>query len=269
MKSQMKGSKMPIKIRPIEKKKKSKVDPDQKKFQENLKKFQNPKPKKMQKGGKTTQKKLDQAAKFKASKAYQNKNKKKTGLMDLIKNPIKSIKKDLSDTTKINRRAAQVAIGDPIAEKKYGTGKRTGFDKYDAYFPSGTDGSVEKPLKSYKRDKNSPNKSGFRVTKKKSGGVMKANMGRLLETFSPAYSVMKGKGPIANILGMAKGNKVDPMQTEMEKAKKLEAMRAAAKSGTQSNRMALMSSPTRMKAGGSVKKKKSIDGIATKGRTRA
>ena len=55
--------------------------------------------------------------------------------------------------------------------------------------------------------------------KKKSGGVMKANMGRLLETFSPAYSVMKGKGPIANILGMAKGNKVDPMQTEMEKAK--------------------------------------------------
>ena len=102
----------------------------------------------------------------------------------------------------------------------------------------------------------------------KNGGVMKANMGRLLETFSPAYSVMKGKGPIANMLGMAKGDKVDPMQTEMEKAKKLEAMRAAAKSGTQSNRMALMSSPTKMKAGGSVKKKKSIDGIATKGRTR-
>ena len=107
-----------------------------------------------------------------------------------------------------------------------------------------------------------------RVMKKKSGGVMKANMGRLLETFSPAYSVMKGKGPIANILGMAKGDKIDPMQTEMEKAKELEAMRAAAKSGTQSNRMALMSSPTKMKAGGSIKKKKSIDGIATKGRTR-
>ena len=126
--------------------------------------------------------------------------------------------------------------------------------------------AINDTIKSMKKDSPELMK---RVMKKKSGGVMKANMGRLLETFSPAYSVMKGKGPIANILGMAKGNKVDPMQTEMEKAKKLEAMRAAAKSGTQSNRMALMSSPTRMKAGGSIKKKKSIDGIATKGRTRA
>ena len=261
----MKGNKMPIKIVPIKKKKSPPKPPASRRIPKGITPGQ--KPKKMKKGGKTTQKKLDQNAKYLASKAYQTKNSKKSKLIDYLKDLPGTLSKDMSQTKKIRKRAAQVAVGDPIAEKKYGTGKRTG-SKSDKYFSPKTDGSVEKPLKSYKRDKNSPNKSGFRVTKKKSGGVMKANMGRLLETFSPAYSVMKGKGPIANMLGMAKGDKVDPMQTEMEKAKKLEAMRAAAKSGTQSNRMSLMSSPTRMKAGGSIKKKKSIDGIATKGRTR-
>ena len=30
--------------------------------------------------------------------------------------------------------------------------------------------------------------------------AMKANMGKLLETVSPAYSAMKGKGPISDVL---------------------------------------------------------------------
>jgi len=267
MKSQMKGNKMPIKLVPLNQNNKDdqkmrvlKKKPAKKK---ELRAKSGGSIKKMKKGGKT-QKQLDQGAKFRASKAYQSKNKKKTGLKDLIKNPIKSIKKDLSDTTKINRRAAQVAIGDPIAEKKYGTGKRTGFDKYDAYFPSGTDGSVEKPLKSYKRDKNSPNKSGFRVTKKKSGGVIKAGMGKLLETFSPAYSMMKGKGPIAEMLGMAKAKPMKAALTKEEREAQAQQQIMANKSGS-SNRMTPM---TGMMGGGSVKKKRSIDGIATKGRTR-
>ena len=120
-----------------------------------------------------SQKELDTNAKYKASKAYQSKNMKKVGLMDLIKNPIKSIKKGASDTTKIRKRAKQVASGDPIAEKKYGTGKRTG-DIMSYMYPEGVlkfkpDGSVEKPLKSYKRNIKSKNKSGFEVTKKSAG----------------------------------------------------------------------------------------------------
>ena len=35
---------------------------------------------------------------------------------------------------------------------------------------------------------------------KKKKPAMKANMGKLLETVSPAYSIMKGKGPIADAL---------------------------------------------------------------------
>ena len=176
--------------------------------------------KKMKRGGKTTQKKLDKNAKYRASVAYQTKNAPKTKGMDYLKDLPGTLSKDMSQAKQIRKRALQVAAGDPIAEKKYGTGKRTGTNM-NAYIPPSTDGSVEYRPKTTK------------LTKKKSGGVIKANMGRLLETFSPAYSIMKGKGPIANMLGMAKGNKVDPMQTEMEKAKELEAMRAAAKSGSQ------------------------------------
>ena len=103
-----------------------------------------------------------------------------------------------------------------------------------------------------------------RVKKKKSGGVIKANIGKLLETFSPAYSVMKGKGPIANMLGMAKAKPMAGLTKEEKEAKAREQIMAN-RSG-RSNRMTPM---TGMKGGGSVKKKKSIDGIATKGKTRA
>jgi hypothetical protein len=98
----------------------------------------------------------------------------------------------------------------------------------------------------------------------KNGGVIKANVGKLLETFSPAYSIMKGKGPIANMLGMAKAKPMAGLTKEEKEAKAREQIMAN-RSG-RSNRMTPM---TGMKGGGSVKKKKSIDGIATKGKTRA
>ncbi len=110
-----------------------------------------------------TQKQMNKSAKFKASKAYQFKNRKPVGIMDIIKNPLGAIKKAASNTTQVRRRAGQVAAGDPIAERKYGTGKRTG-DRISHKYPSGVfkfqpDGTVEKPLKSYK--KNPKLKSGF------------------------------------------------------------------------------------------------------------
>ena len=123
-----------------------------------------------------SQKQLDKNAKYKASKAYQLKNMEKVGLMDIIKNPIKAIKKSSSNVTTARRRAKQVAAGDPIAERKYGTGKRTG-DKMSYMYPEGVlkfkpDGSVEKPLKSYKRNPKSKNRSGFEVTNKSGGGLI-------------------------------------------------------------------------------------------------
>jgi hypothetical protein len=75
---------------------------------------------------------------------------------------------------------------------------------------------------------------------------------------------MKGKGPIANMLGMAKAKPMAGLTKEEKEAKAREQIMAN-RSG-RSNRMTPM---TGMKGGGSVKKKKSIDGIATKGKTRA
>jgi len=127
-----------------------------------------------------SQKQLDKNAKYKASNAYQLKNQKKISLMDLIKNPIKSIKKGAKDVSQARINASRVAAGIPLAEKKYGTGKRTG-DIMSYMYPEGVlkfkpDGSVEEPLKSYKKDKNSPNKSGYRTTTKKLGGGLIAGL---------------------------------------------------------------------------------------------
>ena len=88
----------------------------------------------------------------------------------------------------------------------------------------------------------------------------------MLETFSPAYSVMKGKGPISGALaslGKAAGP-LSPLgqfaKQKRDKAKKRNMeMRG-------SNRMTEMQ---RMMAGGMMKRSRSIDGIAKKGKTRA
>jgi len=105
---------------------------------------------------------------------------------------------------------------------------------------------------------------GMKNIKKKP--VQKKNIGKMLETFSPAYSVMKGKGPISGALsslGRAAGP-LSPLgqfaKQQRDKAKKRNMeMRG-------SNRMTPM---TGMMAGGPVKRKRSIDGCAKKGKTRA
>ena len=105
---------------------------------------------------------------------------------------------------------------------------------------------------------------GMKNTKKKP--VIKKNIGKMLETFSPAYSIMKGKGPISGALASL-GKAAGPMsplgsfaQQQREKAKR----RRMEMSG--SNRMTPME---KMMAGGPVKRKRSIDGCALKGKTRA
>tara|TARA_R110002096_G_scaffold190366_1_gene371478 strand:+ start:191 stop:706 length:516 start_codon:yes stop_codon:yes gene_type:complete len=99
----------------------------------------------------------------------------------------------------------------------------------------------------------------------KGGGVMRKNIGKMLETFSPSYSVMKGKGLTAEMLGMAKPKPMAAPLTKEQREAQAQQQIMANKKGT-SNRMTPM---TGMMAGGPVKRKRSIDGCAMKGKTRA
>ena len=116
---------------------------------------------------------------------------------------------------------------------------------------------------------------GGSVMKKSYGGSMSAkkpvqrkNIGKMLETFSPAYSMMKGKGPIASMLGMEKAQPTAvPLSKEEQEAKAKQQIMAN-RTGA-SNRMTPMTPAAGMKNGGRVGKSRSIDGIASRGKTRA
>ena len=102
--------------------------------------------------------------------------------------------------------------------------------------------------------------------------VIKKNIGKMLETFSPAYSVMKGKGPISGALAKLGKTGMSPIGSlaldKREEAKKRKMAMAAGRNAGNSgnNRMTPM---TGMMAGGPLKRKRSIDGCAMKGKTRA
>ena len=92
--------------------------------------------------------------------------------------------------------------------------------------------------------------------------VQKKKIGKLLETFSPAYSIMKGKGPISNLVASGLGGVALKPFAEKQRAKRKK--RDMEMRG--SNRMTEMQ---RMMAGGPIKRKRSIDGCAMRGKTRA
>jgi len=111
---------------------------------------------------------------------------------------------------------------------------------------------------------------GMKNIKKKP--VIKKNIGKMLETFSPAYSIMKGKGPISGIAAALGKTGMSPIGSlaldKREEAKKRKMAMAGANQMTplSSNKMTEMQ---RMYAGGPLKRTKSIDGCAIKGKTRA
>jgi hypothetical protein len=137
--------------------------------------------------------------------------------------------------------------------------------------PSAGAGNVKKD----ERKRNVPinKKTGGPLTQKKKP-VQRKNIGKMLETFSPAYSIMKGKGPTSKIASALGKTGLSPIGSlamdKREEAKK----RSMAMSGANrmssadsgSNRMTPM---TGMMAGGPVKRSRSIDGCAMKGKTRA
>ena len=104
---------------------------------------------------------------------------------------------------------------------------------------------------------------GMKNIKKKP--VIKKNIGKMLETFSPAYSLMKGKGLTAEALGMTKAKPMAGPLTKEQREAQAQQQIMANKTG-KSNRMTSMS---KMMAGGPLKRKRSIDGCAMKGKTRA
>ena len=92
--------------------------------------------------------------------------------------------------------------------------------------------------------------------------LARKNVGGFLETFSPAYSIAKGKGPIGEAVRGGKGMGVLGLLAEAAKKKKAPSDKIKADP---------MAGADRMAGGGKVGKSKrtrSIDGIATRGKTR-
>ena len=117
--------------------------------------------------------------------------------------------------------------------------------------------------KEFSKSVSNANKKAMKNIKKKP--VIKKSIGKMLETFSPAYSIMKGKGLTAEMLGMAKPKPMAGPLTKEQREAQAQQQIMANRKGT-SNRMTPM---TGMMAGGPLKRKKSIDGCAMKGKTRA
>ena len=88
-----------------------------------------------------------------------------------------------------------------------------------------------------------------------------ANMGKFLETFSPAYSIAKGKGPIGEAVRGGKGMGLLGLAAKAADKNK----KPVGSQAMQANQMQGMA---RMKSGGAMKRKRPIDGICSKGKTK-
>jgi hypothetical protein len=92
----------------------------------------------------------------------------------------------------------------------------------------------------------------------------KKNVGGFLETFSPAYSIAKGKGPISEMASKIPGLGLAGMVGKLAKKQRK-------KAGSDAMKAEGMAGADRMSGGGKVVKSRrtrSIDGIATRGKTR-
>ena len=98
----------------------------------------------------------------------------------------------------------------------------------------------------------------------KGNRMKKKNVGGFLETFSPVYSVAKGRGPISDALsalGPVAGLSGLAAREQQRKRKKKDA-------GSEAMKATGMAGADRMSMGGAVKRSRPIDGIAAKGKTK-
>ena len=102
------------------------------------------------------------------------------------------------------------------------------------------------------------------VARVKKQAQQNKNVGGFLETFSPAYSIAKGKGPISEIASKIPGLGVLGGVGKLAKQQRK-------KAGSDKMKADAMSGADRMSGGGKVvrsKRTRSIDGIASRGKTR-
>ena len=97
--------------------------------------------------------------------------------------------------------------------------------------------------------------------------VQKASMGKFLETFSPAYSIMKGKGPISEGVSKLGGMGLGGMAGALAKGQRDKRAAPNPMSATPANPMTANNATpmTPMKSGGRTGRG---DGCAVKGRTK-
>jgi len=98
----------------------------------------------------------------------------------------------------------------------------------------------------------------------KGNKMKKKNIGGFLETFSPAYSILKGKGPISEMVSKVPGLGLAGLAGKVAKEQRK-------KAGSDKMKADAMAGADRMSGGGKVvrsKRTRSIDGIASKGKTR-
>jgi hypothetical protein len=98
--------------------------------------------------------------------------------------------------------------------------------------------------------------------------VQKASMGKFLETFSPAYSIMKGKGPISEGLSKVGGMGLAGAAGALAKQQRDKNAAPNPMSATPADPMTANNATpmTPLKSGGMVKKRR--DGCAIKGKTK-
>ena len=108
------------------------------------------------------------------------------------------------------------------------------------------------------------NKGKIKGVDMKKKPVIKANVGKMLETYSPAYSIMKGKGPAADIASAMTNAGVGGIAGAIVNEKRKQ-MGATPRTGMEANKM---QGATPMAGGGYAKRSKPIDGAAIKGKTK-
>ena len=276
MKKQMKGNKMPITVKAIKPKKKIGDDlvagtkkffgglfgSSDKKVPSNKKSpYRKYSEKKKAKKDKTI-KSQKESTKFMGKKANATVDPRIVKKAKPNKGPVvtkEQLKKSgLSLRDYMNFQQGKTRKSGPVVPKRVAPGvaagnTKTGNKKRNEVVKKNYGGSVLK--KSY---------GGSMSTKKP---VQRKNIGKMLETFSPAYSMMKGKGPIASMLGMEKAQPTAvPLTKEQQEAKAKQQIMAN-RTGA-SNRMTPMTPAAGMNYGGRVGKLRSIDGIASRGKTR-
>ena len=139
----------------------------------------------------------------------------------------------------------------------------------------GLKGNRERMRKKFIGEKMGSDKGTKRkiLNKKKKPVQKKMSGGDLAAALSPAYSIMKGKGPVSDIVASGLGGvALMPFAQKQRDKRKRSKMAMASAQMPQTARSSMAATGAnemqRMMMGGMMKRSKPIDGLATKGKTK-